>query len=71
MSDHWWERIECHPPVMAGTPLIKGVPVWQVLQTLAQRLAVDEVLRAHPQLTREDLHDALAYAAATFRATPR
>jgi uncharacterized protein (DUF433 family) len=71
MHDHWWEHIASDPLTMAGTPLVNGVPVWQVLQTFNQTLTADDVLRAYPQLTKDDLHAALACAAATFHATPR
>ena len=71
MNDHWWEHIDYDPLMMSGTPLVKGVPLWQVMQTWARTLAVDEVLRVYPQLTRDDLHAALAYATATCHATPR
>jgi uncharacterized protein (DUF433 family) len=70
MSDHWWERVHSDPLVMSGTPLVKDVPVWQVMQTLAHTLAVDEVMRAYPHLTKDDLHAVLSYAAAAFHTTP-
>ena len=71
MSEHWWEHLEYNPLVMSGTPLVKGVPVWQVMKTLAQTLSVDEVRRAYPHLTPDDLQAALFCAAETFHSTPR
>jgi uncharacterized protein (DUF433 family) len=56
--------------VRSGTPLVQGVPVGQVMQRLADTLSVDEVRRAYPHLTADDVRAALAYAAASADATP-
>jgi uncharacterized protein (DUF433 family) len=71
MSNHWWEHIDTNPLVMSGTPMVKGVPVWQVMKALAHALSVEEVTRAYPHLTTDDLQAAISYAAATCESTPR
>jgi uncharacterized protein (DUF433 family) len=71
MTAQWWERIHYDLLVMSGTPLVKGVPVWQVMQQLAYALSVDEGLRAYPHLTTANVQAALAYAAASAESTPR
>jgi len=57
-------RIVVEPRIMVGKPVIKGtrIPVALVLQRLAQRLDVQELLEAYPQLTREDVQACLQYA---------
>ena len=71
MTAPWWERIHYDPLVRSGTPLVKGVPVGQVMQRLADTLSVEEVRRVYPHLTADDVRAALAYAAASADATPR
>jgi uncharacterized protein (DUF433 family) len=70
MTNHWWERIHYDPLVMSGTPLVHGVPVWQVMKQFADTLSVDEVRRVYPHLTTDDVKAALAYAAPSAGATP-
>jgi uncharacterized protein (DUF433 family) len=60
MSNHWWEHIDTNPLVMSGTPMVKGVPVWQVMKVLAHALSVEEVTRAYPHLTTDDLQAAFS-----------
>lgn len=58
------ERIELNPLVCNGRPVIKGtrITVQTVLGYLSAGDSVDEVLDAHPRLTREDVLACLAYA---------
>ena len=60
----WRDRIEINPEVMLGKPVIAGtrIPVEQILRKLAAGMSVDDLLRDHPRLTREDVQAALAYA---------
>jgi uncharacterized protein (DUF433 family) len=71
MSDYWWDHVTYNPLIMSGTPLVNGVPVWQVLKTFARTLSAEEVRRAHPHLTPEDLRAALLCAADSCQSTPR
>jgi len=59
------EQIVVDPQVMAGKPVIRGtrLPVEQILRELADGLTTEEVLYAHPRLTREAIYVAIAYAA--------
>lgn len=63
------ERIAVDPAVCGGQPCIRGtrVPVHVVLGFLAAGDTVDDVLREYPQLHREDVLGALAYAARLAR----
>jgi uncharacterized protein (DUF433 family) len=58
------ERITLDPAVMVGKPVVRGtrVPVSLVLKHLADDLSVDDLLRAYPHLTREDVRACLDYA---------
>ena len=48
------ERIIADPRILAGKPVVKGtrIAVDLVLEELAQNPAIDELLAAHPDLTR-------------------
>jgi uncharacterized protein (DUF433 family) len=59
------DRIVSDPDIMMGKPTIKGtrITVELILEELGQGLSVDEVLAAHPHLTREQVLAALQFAA--------
>jgi len=58
-------RIEINPAVMTGKPVIRGtrVPVELLLRKLGEGATEDELLEAYPNLEREDIRAAVAYAA--------
>ncbi len=58
------KRIEINPAVCNGKPVIKGtrITVQAVLSYLSAGDNMEEVLRAHPRLTREDVLACLEYA---------
>jgi uncharacterized protein (DUF433 family) len=60
------ERIVADPRILAGKPVVKGtrIAVDLVLEELAQNPAIDELLEAHPDLSRDDVQACLAYARA-------
>jgi len=64
------KRIEVDPKVMAGKPVIRGtrVPVDAILDMLAEDVTTEEILREYPDLTKEDIRAALAYASASLKA---
>jgi uncharacterized protein (DUF433 family) len=61
--------IEINPKIMMGKPVIKGtrVTVEQILENLSANSSIDDVLIAHPHLTKDQVHAALAFAAQTLR----
>ena len=63
------EWIVASPGVLGGKPCIRGtrISVEHVLELLASGASRDDVLRAHPQLTREGFDAALLYAAQAMR----
>jgi len=58
-------RITFNPEVMGGKPCIRGlrVTVGTVVGLLAAGRSIEEILSAYPYLEREDIQQALAYAA--------
>ena len=64
-----FERITVDPDQMAGVPSIRGlrIPVATVVEMVAEGMTEDEILRAYPDLEREDIRTALQYAAEAVR----
>lgn len=58
------------PAVMMGKPVIAGtrITVELILEKLAAGETVEQILDAHPRLTRQAIHAALAFAAEALRA---
>jgi uncharacterized protein (DUF433 family) len=63
------QYIEINPRIMMGKPVIKGtrVTVEQILENLSVNSSIDDVLAAHPHLTKDQVHAALAFAAQALR----
>ena len=59
------ERITFNPEVMGGKPCIRGmrVTVGTIVGLIAAGKTIEDVLEAYPYLEREDVLEALAYAA--------
>jgi uncharacterized protein (DUF433 family) len=64
-----FERITTDPDVMGGLPSIRGlrIPVATVVAMVADGMSVEEILAELPDLTREDVREALLYAAEAVR----
>lgn len=60
-----FKRITIDPDKMAGVPCIRDlcIPVATVVAMVAEGMTEDEILQAHPDLEREDIREALRYAA--------
>jgi uncharacterized protein (DUF433 family) len=58
------ERIVADPRILAGKPVVKGtrISVDLVLEELSHNPEIEELLAAHPDLTRTDVQACLAYA---------
>lgn len=59
------QRITTDPAVCGGKPCIRGMrfPVSRLLGLLAAGETATTILAAYPYLEREDIHEALRYAA--------
>ena len=65
----WREWVVSNPSVMMGKPVIVGtrITVELILEKLAAGETIDDLLEAHPRLTREAIQAALAFAAEALR----
>lgn len=63
------KHISVDPNVCFGKPVIRGTRIWValILDNLAEGVSEEELLRAYPQLTRDDIRAALAFAAEMTR----
>ncbi|MEH1838225.1 MAG: DUF433 domain-containing protein [Nostoc sp.] len=59
------KRIIFNPEIMGGKPCIRGmrVTVGTIVGLMAAGNTPEEILNAYPYLEREDIYEALAYAA--------
>jgi uncharacterized protein (DUF433 family) len=64
-----FSRITVNPDQMGGMPCIRGlrIPVATIVGMLADGMAEVEILAAYPDLERDDVHEALRYAAQALR----
>ncbi len=62
-------RITVNPNQMGGVPCLRGlrIPVATVVDTIADGMSAEEILKAYPDLEREDITEALRYAAEAVR----
>lgn len=62
-------RISIDPAVCFGRPVIRGTRLWVslIIDNLADGVSEDDLLAEYPQLTRDGIHAALAYAAEVTR----
>ncbi len=61
-----FDRVSVDHRIMGGIPCIRGtrIPVTTVVGMVAEGMTAEEILAEFPQLTRDDIQDALRYAAA-------
>lgn len=59
------DRIQSDPGILGGKPCIRGtrISVELILEWVASGASRADILRAYPHLQREDVEQALAYAA--------
>ena len=64
------ELIQADPSIMMGKPVIAGtrITVEIILEKLAAGETIEQMLAAHPRLTRKAIQAALAFAARALRA---
>ena len=62
-------RITINPKQMGGLPCIRGLrmPVARVVSMVAEGMSEADILAAYPYLEKEDIQEALRYAAAAVR----
>lgn len=64
------ELIQSDPAILMGKPVIAGtrITVELILEKLSAGETIDQILEAHPRLTREGVLAALNFAAQALRA---
>jgi uncharacterized protein (DUF433 family) len=62
-------RITVNPEQMGGIPCVRGlrIPIATVIGMIADGVTEKEILAAYPDLEREDIYEALRYAADAMR----
>ena len=62
-------KIISDPNIMMGKPIIAGtrITVEHILEQLAGGRTIDQILEAHPHITREQVQAAINYAAESVR----
>ncbi len=60
-----FNRLTFDPAILGGKPCIKGtrISVEMILEWVASGASRDEIVKNYPQLTAEDVEDALNFAA--------
>ena len=63
------KRISVDPNICFGKPCIRGTRIWVslILDFLANKMTIEEILEKYPQLTVDDIYAAIAYGAEMTR----
>jgi uncharacterized protein (DUF433 family) len=66
MEERW---VVSDPEIMMGKPVVAGtrITVELILEKLGAGETIEDLLKAHPRLTREGILAALSFAAETLR----
>lgn len=64
-----FQRITVNPDQMGGVPCVRGlrIPVATVVSMIADGMTEDDILKAYPDLEREDIRESLKFAAEAVR----
>ncbi len=64
-----YDRIVSDPAVLGGKPVIKGtrISVEMILEWMASGASRDSIIARHPHLSSEDIEQAVAFAASSFK----
>lgn len=63
------QYIEINPKIMMGKPIVKGtrITVELLLEKLSAGETEEDILLAHPHITKEDIKAALSFAAQSLK----
>lgn len=69
MRINWQNYISVDPEIHHGEPCMTGtrIPVAMIVGSIADGMSFDEIIDAYPQLKKESIQAALAYAADVVR----
>ena len=62
--NHIMNKITVDPKILAGKPVVAGtrIPVYLILNLLANGYNFDKIIEAYPVLTRRDIETAIKYS---------
>lgn len=65
MKGTYRDRIIVDPQIMLGKPVIKGtrITVELILRKLAEGASFEDIIKAYPHLSKEDILAAISYSA--------
>ena len=65
----WKQHIVVDPAILVGKPIIKGsrIAVELILDRLADGWSIDDLLTSYPNITRDGIQGAIAFAAELFK----
>ncbi len=55
--------VEGNLKIFSGQPVIKGIPIYLILELLSAGYDFEKIIKAYPTLTEEDVKVAIYYAA--------
>ena len=66
---NWQNFISVNPEIHHGEPCIKGtrISVAIIIGSIADGMSMDDIIKEYPQIKRESIQAALAYAAEAVR----
>jgi len=64
------ELIVSDPAIMMGKPVVAGtrITVESIIEKLSAGETIEQIIEAHPRLTKKSVYEALAFAAKVLRA---
>mgnify|MGYP001559405974 CR=1 FL=1 len=62
-------KIEINPKILLGKPVFKGtrIPIYVILDMLAEGMPVQKILKSYPDLKEEDIKAAIQFASDTAK----
>jgi uncharacterized protein (DUF433 family) len=69
LMENYREKIEINPKILLGKPVFKGtrIPIYVILDMLAEGMSVQEILKSYPDLKEEDIKAAIQFASDTAK----
>ena len=64
-----YDRVVSDPAILGGKPVIRGtrISVEMILEWMASGANRDDIIKRYPHLALEDVEQALAFAASSFK----
>ena len=67
--EDYQKRVEINPKILLGKPVFRGtrIPLYVVLDLLAEGETIPDIVKAYPDLTEDDIKAAIRFASDTAR----